>query len=80
MRAQSISAVFQDGGRRPEVVFHDGSLCGGRVFSMDDDCLSVAQLVLAVGHTGTGPEDHFRSAVATVENTWNLVVEKLEFN
>ena len=31
-----------------EVVFHDGSRCGGRVFSMAGDFLTVAQLILAV--------------------------------
>ena len=37
----SISAVFQDGDRRLELVCHDGSRCGGRVFSMDGDFLWV---------------------------------------
>ena len=33
------------------VFFHDGFLCGGRVFSMDGDCLRVVQSILTVGHT-----------------------------
>ena len=47
----SIPTVIQDGGRRLEVVFHDGSRCGGRDFSMNGDGRRVAQLILAVGHT-----------------------------
>jgi len=43
--------IFQDGGNKPEVVFHDGSQCGGRCFSTDYDCLMVAQLTFAIGQT-----------------------------
>ena len=45
----SISAVFQDVGRRPDVVFHDGSRCV--MLSMNGDYLRVAQLISAVGLT-----------------------------
>ena len=64
----SMSAVFQDGGRRHDAVFYDGSRCGGRVFSMDGDCLKVQGPVDSHWtRAGTGAEDHFRSAAAIVK-------------
>jgi len=50
--AESIPTIFHHGGGKPEVVFHDDSWCGRRVFSMDYICLRVAQPILAIGHTG----------------------------
>ena len=52
-------------------IFRNGFGCSGRVFLLDDDCLRVAHLNLALDPLLTGPEEHFRSAAATVENTCN---------
>ena len=50
--AQSIQTVFHRGGSKTESgFFHNGSLCGARVISLDGDCLRVTQLILAVGQT-----------------------------
>jgi len=68
------STVFHHGGSIMEKAFQSGSQCGGRVFSMDYDCLSLAQLIWAIGNTRTTANDHFRSAVATMVNAWNRLV------
>jgi len=48
-----VWTIFDNGGNIPEMVFQKSSWCGGCVFSMDCNCLSVAwvQLILLVGHT-----------------------------
>ena len=46
-----IESIFHRGITKLAVVLDDGSLCGRRVFSMDGDCVRVAHLILAIGHT-----------------------------
>jgi len=48
---QLVSTVFDISSSGPEMVFQSGCPWGGRIFSMDYDCLRVAQLALVIGHT-----------------------------
>jgi len=52
MFAKSIPTILHHGGSKREIVFRDGSWCGGCVFSVDFDCLTVTRSILDVGHTG----------------------------
>jgi len=69
--AQSIPTVFHLSGSKSEVVFRDGSRCGGRIDAVECDCPRAAQSILADKHTVDWSGTTLLVCSRRARNAWN---------